>query len=237
MSVREQLDWVLSAIEIAAAKSGREASAITLVAVSKKQPVALMREYSAAAQAKGVRIVFGENYVQELKAKRTELGTLGEFHLIGPLQSNKIKDAVTLADVIQSVHSVSILDGIAKEALRQGKRQRIFLQVNVGNDPAKSGFATDQLLPVFEKLATYQDCIEALGLMTITPYYEEVALARPDFQKMTELRSSVCQQGFASLFTNSAILLSMGMSGDFSIAIEEGADVVRVGTALFGERQ
>jgi pyridoxal phosphate enzyme (YggS family) len=197
----------------------------------------MMREYVAAAQAKGVRIVFGENYVQEIKAKRAELGAAVELHLIGPLQSNKIRDAVALADVIQSVHSQAVLDGIAKEALRQGKRQRVFLQVNIGNDPAKSGFRADELPSVFDSLSIHQSCIEAVGLMTITPYYDEAAHVRPDFQKMAGLRSSLCSQGFAKLFTDSSIFLSMGMSGDFDIAIEEGADFVRVGTALFGERQ
>jgi pyridoxal phosphate enzyme (YggS family) len=236
MSVSEQLDLVLDAITKAASRSGRDTSTISLVAVSKKQPVALMHEYVAAAKARGLRIVFGENYVQELKTKRVEFGSLGEFHLIGPLQSNKIKDAVALSDVIQSVHSLSVLEGIAKEALRQHKLQRIFLQVNIGIDPAKSGFLVAELPSVLEKLAVYRNAVEVLGLMTITPYYEEALQARPDFANMAQLRTSLCQQGFAGLFANSTILLSMGMSGDFTIAIEEGADLVRVGTALFGER-
>jgi pyridoxal phosphate enzyme (YggS family) len=237
MSVREQLELITDSIAKAASHSGRNADSITLVAVSKKQPVARMREYEAAAKARGVSIVFGENYVQELKAKRAELGPIGEFHLIGPLQSNKIKDAVSLADVIQSVHSLSVLDGIAKEARRQGKVQRIFLQVNIGNDPAKSGFRVDELPSVFERLQPHLDSVVVLGLMTITPYYDDALLARPDFTKMAELRASLCQRGYAHLFSSSTILLSMGMSGDFNIAIEEGADLVRVGTALFGERQ
>jgi pyridoxal phosphate enzyme (YggS family) len=236
-SVREQLDLVMGSIAKAASQAGRDADAITLVAVSKKQPAALMREYISAAKACGVRIVFGENYVQELKAKRADLGAVGEFHLLGPLQSNKIKDAVALADVIQSVHSLSVLEGIAKEAGRQGKIQSVFLQVNIGNDPAKSGFKVDELPLIFEKLPAFRDGVCVLGLMTITPYYEEASQARPDFAKMGELRTSLKQRGYAQLFSNSTILLSMGMSGDFNIAIEEGADLIRVGTALFGERQ
>jgi pyridoxal phosphate enzyme (YggS family) len=196
-----------------------------------------MHEYVSAATSRGVPIIFGENYVQELKAKRAEMGPVAEFHLIGPLQSNKIKEAVRNADVIQSVHSLSILQGIAQEASRQAKRQRVFLQVNIGNDPAKSGFSADSLTTVFDALGSLSASIEVLGLMTITPYYESAEAARSDFARMAALRDAVQQSPQSQLFANSTVLLSMGMSADFYVAIQEGADLVRVGTALFGERE
>ena len=156
--------------------------------------------------------------------------------MIGPLQSNKVRDAVALCDVIQSVHSLKVLALIAKEADRIGKRQRIFLQVNIGEDPAKSGFLAKD---IDEALATVEEHITSLqleGLMTILPYAEDPEKARPHYRKLAELRHSLELRGLTRMFQRGWILLSMGMSNDFRVAIEEGADLVRVGTALFGER-
>jgi pyridoxal phosphate enzyme (YggS family) len=198
-----------------------------------------MCEYSAAAQERGIPVVFGESYVQELKAKRNELdksGLVGEFHLLGPLQSNKIRDAVRFADLIESVHSLKIIDGIAKEARAAGKRQSIFLQVNIGRDPQKSGFSKEQLSEACHAVGVYRDCLALRGLMTITPYYPVAEDVRADFRAFNEFRRKLLKSPDVKCFEGEEILLSMGMSSDFEIAIEEGADLVRVGTKLFGER-
>ena len=235
-SVAERLETVATSLRRAAERAERSPTSITLVAVSKKQSTESMRAYAVAANAKGIPVVFGENYVQEFKAKRQELGELGQFHLIGPLQSNKIKDAVRYADVIESVHSRRVFDVVAKEASALGKRQAIFLQVNIGKDPNKSGFLAEEMPEICQVAARLSQHVCLLGLMTITPYYEVAEDARGDFRAMNELRQRLVVSGADQCFENRTIALSMGMSSDFEIAIEEGADLVRVGTALFGER-
>lgn len=223
----------------AARRSARDPDSITLVAVSKYQSLASMCEYAIAARQRWIPVVFGESYVQELKAKRAEFdraGLIGEFHLLGPLQSNKIRDAVRIADLIESVHSLKIIEGIAKEARAIGKRQAIFLQVNIGNDPQKSGFSKEQLSEACRAVSAYRDCLALRGLMTITKYYPVTEDVRADFRAFNELRRSLQKSPEITCFEHEKILLSMGMSSDFEIAIEEGADLVRVGTKLFGER-
>lgn len=236
MNVAHNLDHVLRAIGRAAAKVGRDPASVTLVAISKKQPSELMQHYFEAASARGIPVIFGENYLQELKAKRALFSTAAQFHVTGPLQSNKIRDAVRLADVIQSVHSEAVATGIAQEAARQGKQQRILLQVNIGDDPKKSGFSASEVIPMIERIVATMPTLTLVGLMTITPYYDEPESARGEFIKFRQLRDSIIAAGKADVFENRMVLLSMGMSADFEVAIEEGADFVRVGTALFGER-
>jgi pyridoxal phosphate enzyme (YggS family) len=237
MTIADRLDCVLLSLDRALARSERDRSGVMLVAVSKKQPVTLMHEYLEAATARRLSVVFGENYVQELKTKRSQFSQNQVFHLIGPLQSNKIRDAVRHADVIQSVHSLSVLQGIADEAQKQGKQQRIFLQVNIGDDPNKSGFQSSEIPEILSQVAKHASSLSLVGLMTITPYYDEPEDARPDFTRMRRLKEELQATALRDVFEGRNILLSMGMSADFHIAIEEGADVVRVGTALFGERQ
>lgn len=236
-SIKENLTKVLSQVSRAAMHSGREAKTIQLVAVSKKQSVALMEEYLLAARECGIPAVFGENYMQELASKRACFQDTASFHAIGPLQSNKVRDAVAYSDVIESVHSQSVLHAIAKEARKVGKVQRIFLQVNIAEDSAKKGFAASSVEGVVREAATLRDAIELEGLMTITALYDNGEEAREDFRRMANVRRELEREGCISLFRDSRILLSMGMSADFDVAIEEGADVVRVGTAIFGERE
>lgn len=235
-SVASRLDTVLREIEAAASRSGRPANCVELVAISKKQPITLMEEYASAARARGLTVVFGENYIQELKKKRAEIVDDVIFHVTGPLQGNKVRDAVRHGDVIESVHSREILREIATEARKAGKRQPIFLQVNIALDGAKKGFSPDDIQAVLHEAAADTDALRLDGLMTITALYDEPEGARGDFRRMADLRSQLEQAGLASSFYESKIRLSMGMSADFQVAIEEGADLVRVGTALFGER-
>jgi hypothetical protein len=227
---------VLSTIRAAAAGVGRNPESITLVAVSKTRSVEEMRAYATFAARQGISVVFGENYLQEIKAKRSELPAGSEVHMIGPLQSNKIRDAVQLCDVIESVHTLKALQLAAKEAARIGKKQRIMLQVNIGRDPHKSGFSPEGVFEALEACATHSQDIQLEGLMTILPYAEDPEASRPHFRAMSDLRRQLLSEEHAKVFHNQSIVLSMGMSDDFRIAIEEGADLVRVGTALFGER-
>lgn len=237
MSVRAGVVGVQEVIVSAAASVGRAPSEVMLVAVSKKQPMAAMREYQQVASELGIRVVFGENYVQELKAKRAEFGRQVEFHLLGPLQRNKIRDAVRDADVIESVHSLPILEGIAEEAARQGKQQSIFIQVNIGRDPLKSGFREEQLPAILTRARELAPHITVHGLMTITPLYDEHEAVRPDFKRLRMLRDEILQRSDSVHDARQSLKISMGMSSDFDIAVQEGADLVRVGTAIFGERK
>lgn len=236
MSIESAVADVLKTLRAAATKSGRSPESVTLVAVSKTKSIDEMRAYAEAARREGVRIVFGENYVQEIKEKRPQLPENSELHIIGPLQSNKVRDAALLCDVIESVHSLKVLGLVAKEAARLGKRQRILLQVNIGQDDNKSGFSVEALDEALEVCAAHSNTIQLEGLMTILPYDESPEASRPYFKAMAALRAELIARGKGDVFQNSTIALSMGMSHDFHIAIEEGADLVRVGTALFGER-
>lgn len=236
IDIGERLDSVLQTIAAAVAKSGRVLSDVTLVAVTKTHPVSSLHEFAKHATHRGQPVIFGENYVQEIKTKRPQIDPSTEIHLIGPLQSNKVRDAVKLCDVIQSVHSLKVLEGIAAEAVRISKCQRIYLQVNISEDPDKSGFSEGELPEALEVVRRANASLQLEGLMTITAFYENPEDARPDFRKMADLRERVAENGALSAFRESRIRLSMGMSADFGIAIEEGADLVRVGTALFGER-
>ncbi|MCB0354193.1 MAG: YggS family pyridoxal phosphate-dependent enzyme [Bdellovibrionales bacterium] len=224
---------VTASIERACERAGRRRDEIRLVAVSKKQPIERINEY--IENISGLPIL-GENYVQEFDEKRPLLSKPVEAHLIGPLQSNKVKKAIRLFDVIESVQSPKILRKISGE-LKSGasdiRTKGLFLQVNVSEDPQKSGFSQGQL---FELLASGEaDELPLLGLMTITEWYENTEEVRPDFRAMKQLAGAV-QERFPNLFRGGKVRISMGMSADYEIAIEEGADYIRVGTALFGDR-
>jgi pyridoxal phosphate enzyme (YggS family) len=236
MSIEQTVRDVRSQIQLAAQGVGRDPNSVTLVAVSKTQPLSELKEYERVALDRGESVVFGENYLQEIKAKRSEILPSSELHMIGPLQSNKVRDAVSFCDVIESVHSLKVLGLIAKEAAKINKLQRILLQVNIGLDDAKSGFSEAELEEALAVVELSREHLQLEGLMTILPYDEDPEKSRPHFQKMSRLRQALEQQGRAVLFHEGRILLSMGMSNDFEIAIVEGADFVRVGTALFGER-
>lgn len=236
MAIEVAVAEVLKTLRAAAERAGRSPSSITLVAVSKTKSIEEMEAYATIASREGVPTVFGENYLQEIRAKRPQLPAGSELHMIGPLQSNKVRDAVQLCGVIESVHTLKTLELVAKEAARINKRQRVFLQVNIGEDSNKSGFSAQALREALSVCVARAADIQLEGLMTILPYEEEPEASRPFFRAMADLRKNLLLEGHAAAFHNGAITLSMGMSDDFDIAIEEGADVVRVGTALFGER-
>ena len=217
---------VLERIADAAARSGRGPADVTLVAVSKTVPA----ERLAAAVEAGLTVL-GENRVQEAERKAAAVPR-ATWHLVGPLQSNKVRRAVTTFDVIESVDSVALaerLDRIVAEG-RPGPRLPIFLQVNVDADPAKAGFQPDELGAALPRLADVAH-LELAGLMTVGRFVTRAEEARPTFVALRQL-----SQRLRAAEPRLGSGLSMGMSEDFEVAIEEGATVVRVGRALFGER-
>jgi pyridoxal phosphate enzyme, YggS family len=217
---------VLGRIAAACRRVGRDPAAVTLVAVSKTVDAALLRDAVAA----GLNLL-GENRVQEAAAK-APLVPGARWHLVGPLQANKVRRAVEVFDAVQSVDSVGLaerIDRLARE-IRPGKRYPILLQVNVDDDPAKAGFAPAALAAAIARIAEL-DALEVRGLMTIGRLVTEPDAARPTFRRLREL-SATLRDGGAPIGPE----LSMGMTDDFEVAVEEGATIVRVGRALFGER-
>lgn len=219
-TLAQRLSEVQNQIKLAAEKAGRNADEITLVAVSKTHPAALVRE-----AIEGGAVVFGENKVQEAEGKIAEIKNV-EWHLIGHLQSNKARKAVKIFDVIQTVDSLELAERLERICLEEGRRElKIFVQVDLGGEETKSGISEADLPNLLEFIGNCK-CLKLLGLMQIPPYFEEVEKVRPYFRRLRELRDKLLPNG----------KLSMGMSHDFTIAIEEGATHIRVGTAIFGER-
>ena len=231
-AIREALKSVDAAIAAACREAGRARSEVMLVAVSKRQPLEKLKAYEAAASEMGIPVVFGESYVQELSKKKTALDAQSHCHLVGPLQSNKVRAAVKAADLIESVHSAEIAALISDEAQRLGKKMPVLLQVNISKDPAKRGFLADQLRDFLHAEGAKLTGLEILGLMTITELYAEPSAALPDFRALKTVSANLAADGL--LPTNYD--LSMGMSADYPFAIAAGATIVRVGTALFGVR-
>jgi len=214
-----------NAIALAAKKARRDPSEIQLLAVSKTQPAEAIQE----AIRVGITH-FGENKVQEARGKIDELGR-GVWHLIGHLQSNKVKEAVRLFDSIESVDRADLAQEINHRAEDLGKIQSVLLQVNIAGESTKFGCAPDAARALAEVINNLPQ-LGLQGLMTIAPYSPEPEKSRPHFAGLRELRDRVEADTGLRL-----PVLSMGMSGDFAVAIEEGSTCVRIGTALFGKRQ
>jgi PLP dependent protein len=231
MSIAENVARIRERIRLTASRVGRDPVAITLMGVSKTFPAEAIRE----AHNAGIR-VFGENRVQEFAGKADALRDLGEarWHLIGHLQSNKAAKAADLFQAVDSVDSLKLAQRLNDAAGAAGKSLRVLIEINVGGEAAKSGIAPDsaeldRLLAEAPRLAN----LEFRGLMTVPPYTNDPEGARPYFRKLRELRDEVTGQGLPRVSMDE---LSMGMSHDFEIAIEEGSTCIRVGTAMFGER-
>jgi len=225
MTFAENLSSIRQRMAAACARAGREASAVTLLAVSKTHPPESIR----AAVAEG-QCLFGENKIQEAKAKIPLCPGKARWQFIGHLQSNKVRDAVDLFEMIQGVDSLAIAQEISKRAAQAAKTVPILLEVNVAGEGSKFGYRPEQLLAELNELNALPK-IEVHGLMAIPPYTPVAEKARPYFKKLRELKAQAEAVLGAPLPE-----LSMGMSGDFEVAIEEGATIVRIGTALFGER-
>ncbi|MGI8555453.1 MAG: YggS family pyridoxal phosphate-dependent enzyme [Pyrinomonadaceae bacterium] len=222
-NLRENLAAVQKRIERAATRANRNANEIKLIAVSKTHPVEILRE-AIKAGAK----VFGENKVREAEIKIAELGRGGiEWHLIGHLQSNKARKAVQLFDVIHTLDSVELAERLERLCLEEEREKlSVLIQVDLAKEATKSGVDEKDLPKLIEKFSGFQ-CLKLDGLMTLPPFFEDVKKVRPFFKKLRELRDEFLPRGE----------LSMGMSHDFETAIEEGATLVRVGTAIFGARE
>ena len=218
MSIRDNVAEVRAQIAAACARAGRDASEVTLIAVTKVFPADFVEQAIAA----GVTDI-GENRVQEARDKKPLVQGSARWHLIGHLQSNKAKDAVRLFDVIQTVDSVELAQKIARAAETAGKRQEILLQVNIGNEEQKSGAAPAEV-PALAQTLRGIDGIDLRGLMAIPP----LGTTEETRRYFRELRALRDEAGVEQL--------SMGMSEDFEAAIEEGATIVRVGRAIFGSR-
>jgi pyridoxal phosphate enzyme (YggS family) len=231
MSIAENVVLVRERIAAAARRVGRNPDEVTLMGVSKTFPVESIREaYSA-----GLR-VFGENRVQEFSGKATALRDLSdsEWHLIGHLQTNKAAKAVELFDAVDSVDSVRTAEKLNSMAADAGKTLPVLIEINVGGESAKSGVApaSDELELILQGTPRWGN-LTIRGLMTVPPYTEDPRGSRAYFRQLRQIRDGIAARGLPKI---GMAVLSMGMSHDFEVAIEEGSTCVRVGTAIFGER-
>jgi PLP dependent protein len=224
-SVAENLARVREQIAQAATKVGRSVDDIELVTISKTHPVEKVREAYEAGQT-----LFGESRVQEARAKTPELPSAIRWHFVGHLQKNKIRHALPLFEMIHSVDSLALAQDMDRIAEEEGMRPRVLLEVNVAGEGSKFGFRPEQLRVEMEDLLALPR-LSIEGLMTIPPLAEEAEASRKYFVHLRELRDTLERELNLKLPH-----LSMGMTSDFPIAIEEGATLVRVGTAIFGER-
>lgn len=231
MSISENLALIHDRIVAAARRSGRNPAEISLMAVSKTQPAERIREAYAAGQR-----LFGENRVQEFAAKAAALHGLSDLdlHLIGHLQSNKAARSAELFSAVDSLDTVRLAERLNAAAGILNKTLRVLIEVNVGGETAKSGVAPESM--EFDELLAAAPRLDSLvfrGLMTVPPFTENPNGARPYFRKLSELRNTISARNLPGISMNE---LSMGMSHDFEVAIEEGSTCVRVGTAIFGAR-
>jgi len=227
-AVRARLADVREHIARAADRAGRDPSDIRLIAVSKTFGADAVR-----AAAQDGQVDFGENKLQEAQQKRQDLTDLPlKWHLIGHLQSNKAKKAAAEFDVIHSIDSASLLQRVDQAAAAVQRRVELFVQVDLAGEPTKHGAREDELGAIIEA-ARNASAVSLIGLMLLPPAVDDPEVARPWFRKLRELRDTLKAQGVPAGMLNE---LSMGMSHDYEIAVEEGATFVRVGTAIFGRR-
>ena len=228
LSVAQNVARVQERMRQAARRAGRDPATVRLVAASKTVDSARMR----AAVAAGVTIL-GENYLQEARDKIGQLGRhAAEWHLIGTLQRNKVRYIFDLFDMLHALDSLALAEEINRRAERLGRHMAVLLEVNVGGELTKSGFSPNVLLAEAHKLAQLKH-LQVRGLMTIPPPAEDPETSRPWFKQLRELAALVKGWGVEGV---QMAHLSMGMSADFEVAIQEGATIVRIGTAIFGPR-
>jgi PLP dependent protein len=228
MEVEDNIACVRERIAAACRRAGRTPQSIKLVAVSKTVPSPLIRR----AYEAGVHD-FGENRVQEGVDKRAALSDLAAvWHLIGHLQTNKAKSARELFHWVHSVDSVRVAQKLDQGALHREDRLPVLIQVRLGEEATKSGAQESEVLRLAEQVSMLST-LELRGLMALPPYFDDAEQVRPFFRRLRELARTVGSAGLPSVSMNE---LSMGMSHDFEVAIEEGATIIRVGTAIFGER-
>jgi len=227
--IASNLFKVQETIRKAALKVGREPKDIKLVAVTKTVDPSKIKEAIKA----GVTIV-GENYVQEAKEKIAQIDHDIQWHMIGHLQTNKAKHAVKLFDMIQSVDSLRLAEELNKQAKRLGTVVKILIQVNVSGEESKFGVSPQGIHSLISQISNKMENLSIQGLMTMPPYFNDPERTRPYFRALRELRDRIVSSEIRNVTLGE---LSMGMSNDYEIAIEEGATIVRIGTAIFGERK
>jgi pyridoxal phosphate enzyme (YggS family) len=225
VSLPDNLNLIQQRISAACNRTGREPDSVMLLAVSKTHPP----ETIQAATSLGL-LVFGENKVQEAKAKIPMCPGKLRWHFIGHLQSNKCRDAVQLFEMIQSVDSLPLAQEINRRAAEAARTMPVLLEVNLAGEASKFGYTPERLLAELKEINALPR-IEIHGLMTVPPWSPNAENSRPHFRRLCELKQE-CEQILGAPLPE----LSMGMSGDFEAAIEEGATIVRIGTALFGPR-
>jgi len=225
MSIKENLEKIGEKIRVKSELVGRDSREITLVAVTKTVEVDRIEE----AIASGVNII-GESRVQEAKEKYEKVGNRVIWHLVGHLQRNKAKDAVKIFDLIQSVDSVRLAKEIDRQAKKVGKTQKTLIEVNLSGEESKYGLNPKEVIPFLKEISGLSN-IKVKGLMTMAPLYENPEDCRPCFRKLKELMGKVNDENIKNV---EMIYLSMGMSNDFEVAIEEGSNMVRIGRAIFG---
>jgi len=225
--IKSNLARIRERIESAARRAGRDPGTIRLVAVSKTVAPERIRE----AVESGVHIL-GENYLQEAQGKIEVLGAGISWHFIGHLQKNKAKYAIRLFDLIHSVDSIALAEELNRAGQKQGKVQAILLQVDLSGEETKFGASEGEIFQMAERISGLKG-VFVRGLMAMPPFSDDPEDSRPYFQKLRALRDRLARMKIPGVFAEE---LSMGMSGDFEVAIEEGATLVRIGTAIFGPR-
>jgi pyridoxal phosphate enzyme (YggS family) len=227
-SIQDNLTAIRKQIDAAAAACNRNPADITLVGVSKKHPVEKMRQAVDAGLSD-----LGENYIQEAVGKIDVMGRAAAcWHFIGHLQSNKARFAVPYFDLIHTVDKIKLAKEIDKQAQKINKRQKILLQVNIAEEETKSGAGAREAVNLAQSVTQFEN-LELQGLMCMPPYFDDPEAARPYFRHLAQIREKILHAG---LDADTMRHLSMGMSHDFAAAIQEGATLVRVGTAIFGSR-
>ena len=219
---------IVDRISEAAEKAGRHPQDIKLLAAAKSQSVDLVR----AAIAAGVRLI-GENYLQEAESKRQVISEPVEWHMIGHLQRKKAKAALNTFDLVESLDSLALALELDKEGRKRGKTVRTFIEVNLGDEQSKSGIGRDQVAELVKRVGELSH-VRVEGLMAVPPFNEDPEQVRPYFRALKDLQAELACLGIPNV---SLTELSMGMTHDYFIAVEEGATMVRIGTALFGPRK
>lgn len=227
MSIAVNYSEVKARMEAACLRAGRDPKEVTLIAVSKTKPVSMLAEaYEAGARD------FGENKVQEITEKFPQMPEDAKFHMIGHLQTNKVGQVIEKAVLIHSVDSIHLAEKIEKEAAKRNMVKDILLEVNVAEEDSKFGLSVNEVIPVLETLKTFSH-IRVKGLMTIAPFVEDAEENRKHFKELYQLYVDIKNK---NIDNGTMSILSMGMTGDYEVAVEEGATMIRVGTGIFGSR-
>ncbi|MEA2083361.1 MAG: YggS family pyridoxal phosphate-dependent enzyme [Thermodesulfobacteriota bacterium] len=226
--IKKNIQHVRERMRAAAIGAGREADSVRLVAVSKRKPVELIRDAVNCGQ-----LIFGENYLQESKEKISILGRNLTWHFIGHLQTNKAKAAAELFQMIETVDRLKLANGLEKHLAALNRTMDVLVQVNIGREPQKGGVLPEDAEKFIREISLCSH-LKVKGLMAMPPFLVDSEAVRPFFREMRQIGEDLAAKGLFG--RHGPLELSMGMTGDFEVAIEEGATSVRVGTALFGPR-